>query len=86
MNKKEYPVFEDKDSGIVKEPVSAMEYQKEMLEISDFEANVPVAGPKTYEEALSDISQSETDFSMGRCFSWDDVRQTIEERIKSYAN
>ena len=45
----------------------------------DIEDDIPVVIPSTWEEALADIEQSEKDFAEGRCFAWDEVKQTIEE-------
>ena len=86
MKKKKYPTFEDSDTGMAKEPVSALEYQREVVDIDNFEVDVPIAGPATFEEALSDIEQSEKDCAEGRIFSWEEVKQTIDDRIASYAN
>jgi hypothetical protein len=47
---------------------------------------VPVSGPKTIDEAITDIEQSERDFAEGNTLSWHEVRQAIEDRIQSYAN
>ena len=86
MEKKKYTTFEDSDTGMAKEPVSALEYQKEIIYIDNSEIDVPIAGPATFEEALSDIEQSEKDCAGGRYFSWNEVKQTIDDRIASYAN
>ena len=63
MAEKEYPKYEE-ESGMAKEPVAAVAYQREM--ISDIEDNIPIAGPDSWEKAMADIEQSERDFAEGK--------------------
>ena len=53
-----------------------------MMKESKF-THIPISGPKTAEEAVADIEQSERDYAEGRFFSWCDVRQAIEDRIRN---
>lgn len=73
-------------NGIVKEPAAAITYQEIPTGMAYSDDYVPVSGPKTIDEAITDIEQSERDFAEGNTLSWHDVRQAIEDRIQSYAN
>ena len=53
-----------------------------MMKESKF-THIPISGLKTIREAIADIDQSERDFAEGRFFSWCDVRQTIEDKIRN---
>ncbi len=83
--KKKYP-SNNEDTGMAKEPAVAVDYGKTTKCFKDIEDDIPVVIPSTWEEALDDIEQSEKDFAEGRCFAWDEVKQTIEDRIANYAD
>jgi hypothetical protein len=83
MAEKEYPKYEE-ESGMAKEPVAAVAYQREM--ISDIEDNIPIAGPDSWDKAMADIEQSERDFAEGKYSSWNEVRNMMADRINNYAN
>lgn len=82
---KENPTHNE-DTGMAKEPVAAVGYRTTAKRFNDIEENIPVVIPATWEEALADIEQSEMDFAEGRYFAWDEVKQTMEDRITGYAN
>lgn len=86
MKDNSYPIPEEDGNGIVKEPAAAVTYQEIPIGMAYSDDYVPVSGPKTIEEAITDIEQSERDFAEGNTLSWHEVRQAIEDRIKSYAN
>lgn len=86
MKDKKYPQYEEKDDGMVSEPAEAFAYRYAVTETDELDDRVPLAGPANIDEALADIKQSEMDFASGRAFLWEEVRQTIEDRIRSYAN
>ena len=82
MKDNKYTV-EESNEGIVREPVAAVAYQIETAGMVDFDDYMPISGPKTAEEAIADIDQSERDFAEGSFFSWCDVRQMIEDKIRN---
>jgi len=47
---------------------------------------LPVAGPSSLDEALSDIAESERNIDSGQGMSWSVVKQMLAERIYSYAD
>lgn len=50
------------------------------------EAKMPIAGPSSLEEALTDIEKSEREIDAHQGTSWDVVKDMMAERIYSYAN
>ena len=47
--------------------------------------DIPVGGPACWEEALSDIEDSERDIDAGHGTTWELVKERMEERVNNYA-
>ena len=80
MEEKRYPILEEEENtGMCCEPVAAIAYD-------DVEDRIlPILGPANWEEAMSDLDESEREFETGKCLPWDDVMSEIKERYKHYA-
>jgi len=80
MEEKKYPKFEeDQSAGMCNEPAVNLAYN----EVE--EQTLPVLGPATWEEAISDLEESEREVEAGECIPWDEVMSEIKERYKDYA-
>ena len=50
------------------------------------EMKLPIAGPSSLEEALTDIEESEREIEAQQGTTWDVVKEMMAERIYSYGN
>ena len=49
------------------------------------EMDLPIGGPTSIEEAMSDIEESERSIEAGQGTSWDVVKEMLAERVYSYS-
>lgn len=84
MEEKRYPVIEEEEGiGMAREPIGAASLLDYTEIDNDFEPDMPIVIPASYEEALADIEQSEREFKEGRGISWENVKLMIEDRIRT---
>lgn len=98
MEEKRYPKIEEEDGfGCMKaeEPMGAASYTEmpivdtvtissEVEELPDT-FKEPLAGPSTYEEAISRIEEAEQEIEMGETYDWKDVISEARQRVRQYA-
>ena len=83
MEEKRYPKIEEEDGfGCMKaeEPIGIASY----TELPDT-FKEPLAGPSTYEEAISRIEEAEQEIEMGETYDWKDVISEARQRVRQYA-
>ena len=77
MEEKRYPTFDEEEGlDMCSEPVGAVAYD---------ENAIPIIGPATWEEAMTDLDEAEKEFDAGKGIPWESVVREIRERYHSYA-
>ena len=83
MEEKRYPKMEEEDGfGCMhaEEPIGIASYTELPVTFKE-----PLAGPSTYEEAISRIEEAEQEIEMGETYDWKDVISEARQRVRQYA-
>lgn len=83
MEEKRYPKIEEEDGfGCMhaEEPIGIASYTELPVTFKE-----PLAGPSTYEEAISRIEEAEQEIEMGETYDWKDVISEARQRVRQYA-
>jgi len=81
MEEKRYPKIEEEDGfGCMhaEEPIGIASYTELPVPFKE-----PLAGPSTYEEAISRIEEAEQEIEMGETYDWKDVISEARQRVKT---
>lgn len=75
MEDKQHLIHEKEEkTGMVCEPIGTLAYNETEA------VDIPIMGPSTWEEAMTDLDASEKEFEAGECIPWKNMMEEIKER------